>query len=122
MSKGDGVKILFPVGGKMIRIGNIKNGSKGEYCGRKCYGRSGSPLGNPFPMRTEGDRDKSCSDYENWFNECIRNKVPEILEEIERLLELAKRGDLTLLCWCAPKRCHCLTIKKYLESKLHDQL
>lgn len=41
--------------------------------------------------------------------------------ELDRIIELAKNNDITLLCWCYPKRCHAETIKRYIESKLEEQ-
>ena len=31
---------------------------------------------------------------------------------------LIKEHDICLACWCAPKRCHAETIKKFIEKYL----
>jgi hypothetical protein len=56
------------------------------YCGR------GSPYGNPFVIGRDGDRDEVCDKFER-----------EILPTLD---VTALRGK-NLLCFCAPKRCHC---------------
>jgi len=73
----------------MIRIGNIKNGDKGEYCGRPHRSLPGSPLANPFVMHG-GDRDAVCDDYQAWFDERVK-----FMRELERLEALARK-----------RRCH----------------
>lgn len=95
----------------MIKILNKRNGDKGVYCGRP------SPLGNPFHMRNEKDRDEVCDRYQEWFDDMVRRKNPQVMRELNRLKRILDRdGELNLLCWCAPKRCHCETIKRCLES------
>ena len=54
-----------------------------------------SPLGNPFVMRRESERDEVCEQYV----EHLRAR-PDLVEEARAL-----RGRV-LGCWCAPKRCH----------------
>ncbi len=61
------------------------------YCGR------GSPYGNPFIMGTHGNRDEVCDRFER-----------EILPGLD---VTALRGK-DLVCFCAPKRCHCDAILK----------
>ena len=56
------------------------------YCGR------GSPYGNPFVIGRDGDRDEVCDKFER-----------EVLPTLD---VTALRGK-NLLCFCAPKRCHC---------------
>lgn len=93
----------------MIKIGNKYHGDKGEYVGR------GSPLGNPYPMKSKEDREGVCNQYEVWLEE-NKDKV-EIKNELIRLAKIYKdKGELTLICFCSPKRCHAETIKKYIEK------
>lgn len=84
-----------------------------------------SVLGNPFYMsKSVGlNRDDVCDKYERWFKKQFGefgedgNKPFNIeIGRLERLYEL--HGKLRLFCWCAPRRCHAETIKKYLESIL----
>jgi len=39
-----------------------------------------------------------------------------VKEELIRLAELSKEGDLTLICWCTPLPCHGDVIKDALEK------
>lgn len=73
--------------------------------------RRRSILGNPFILNKEEDRDKVCDQYEDWFKEQMSIFLPELV----RILLLYKtHGHLRLFCWCAPKRCHAETIKRWL--------
>ncbi len=84
------------------------------YCGRP------SPLGNPFPMSNESDRDRVCNQYQQWFNRKIESKDGAVLKELRRIWSIgAKEGSVALACYCAPKRCHCDTIKGFLESHMN---
>ena len=93
-----------------IRVGHRWEG--GEYIGR------GSPLGNPFRMDGERTRDRVCDQYEAWFAEKVEARDPTVMRELRRLYQLARKGPLTLGCFCAPKRCHGQTIKNYLEKQI----
>ena len=95
----------------MIRVGR-KDERGAEYIGR------GSPLGNPFRMNGEADRDRVCDLYEKWFAERVSANDARVLVELRRLYLIAKQGDLVLGCYCAPKRCHGETIKRFLEQFL----
>ena len=84
------------------------------YCGR------GSALGNPFPMHMESQRDDVCDKYEEWFNEMYLHSLADspFMKLYEKILEAARIGDVNLGCFCAPKRCHCDTIKQSIEQVL----
>ncbi len=56
------------------------------YCGR------GSPYGNPFRIGPDGNRDEVCDRFER--------------EVLPKLDVSALRGK-DLVCFCAPRRCHC---------------
>ena len=61
------------------------------YCGR------GSPWGNPFKMSPINTRDIVCDRFEL-----------EILPN----LDVSELKGKDLVCYCAPKRCHCDAILK----------
>ena len=65
------------------------------YCGR------GSPWGNPFKMT-----------YTHWqLKEKERHRVCDKFEkEILPTLDVSMLRGKNLLCFCAPKRCHCDSI------------
>lgn len=97
-----------------ITIGRV-NDIGAVYIGR------GSPLGNPFRMNTESDRDRVCDDYEIWFKTQVDQQNPRVMKELEELLIMARDGDLILGCFCSPKRCHGETIKRFLEDRLREE-
>ena len=99
----------------MIRIKNLRN-EKPTQAWQVKVDRS-SVLGNPFYMATEAQRDEVCDKYEAYFERQVRLNE-QFEEELRRLDDLHKdHGILELFCWCAPKRCHAETIKKYLERR-----
>ena len=101
----------------MIKVCNLRHGMDAGACHVK-IDRS-SPLGNPFYMANESQRDKVCEEYEVWIGKQIAANDPKVINELNRLLTLARKyGKLILYCWCAPKRCHGETIKRLIESKL----
>lgn len=76
-----------------------------EYVGRP------SPLGNPFPLRQETDRDLVVQQYRDWLRKQWQANGPA-KAELLKLCKLAKAGDLELVCWCAPKACHADVIRE----------
>jgi len=95
----------------VIKIVQTRNEAS-EYVGR------GSPLGNPYPMKdaSETERNRVCDQYQVWFDFMLANAEPTFMEELNRLTKIAMNGDLSLGCYCAPKRCHGQTIKAYIEK------
>lgn len=93
----------------MIKVGK-KWDKQAVYIGR------GSPLGNPFVMENESDRDLVCDQYQVWFEQQVKDNNVLVMNELRRLYQIAKKGDLVLGCFCSPKRCHGLTIKAFLEQ------
>jgi hypothetical protein len=41
----------------------------------------------------------------------------KIKTEFERVEELNKKGDVVVICWCAPSKCHGDVIKELIEGK-----
>jgi len=100
-----------------IRIGNRRLGDQGEYVGRKGPWGPGSLLANPY---SRGTRDDNCDAYERWFAEMLaasEKAQPGFFRELRRLGALHHKGDLVLVCWCAPARCHAETIRRWLERE-----
>jgi hypothetical protein len=91
-----------------IRVVNKKtHKGEGVYIGRP------SVLGNPFSHLTGtlaefrvDTRDEAIDMYGEWIIDHIQSESPQ-RREIHRLVEIYERtGSLTLICCCAPKRCH----------------
>ena len=82
-----------------------------------------SILGNPYKMKNKNDdkeRDEVCDKYEQYFIEQIKKGNELFAKEFLRLIEIFKKyNKLELFCWCAPKRCHAETLKKYIEIYLN---
>ena len=77
------------------------------YCGR------GSPLGNPHVMKHKSiaERNRVCDMYAAEF------PTWEQMKECAWIIDFMRRRpgfNLELECFCAPKRCHCETIRDYL--------
>lgn len=101
----------------------------------------GSVLGNPFHMENEAQRDAVVEGFRIYLDKvALRGIDPDIaattiakqrslslsstwnaktrshfMNELHRIQSLSESGDVTLLCWCAPKRCHCDIIVNYLN-------
>lgn len=77
-----------------------------------------SPLGNIYHLKDVNDikeRNIVCDLYAKWF--AIQDSK-EFLDELSKLIDIFnKYGKLNLFCFCAPKRCHAETIKKYIEER-----
>ncbi len=100
----------------MIEIMNLRNEKPSKPY--DFYIDHRSPVGNPFPMKSELYRDGVCNEYQVYFDKQLRspNGIP-ILQYLEMLIHVYRQyGKLRLFCWCAPKRCHGETIKEYLEN------
>lgn len=70
-----------------------------------------SPLGNPFPMKSEKDRDSVVQQFRIYFIDRLLARDPEIEKAFKKL-----QPDNNLVCFCAPKACHGDIIKKlYLD-------
>lgn len=89
-----------------------------EYIGRP------SPVGNKFSHLPNTQAEFSVKDREEavaCFERYIRLNINEdisITREMKRLYKSwREKGDLTLVCWCAPKTCHGDIIKQLLEEK-----
>jgi hypothetical protein len=93
----------------MIRVTNRKTGGDGEYVGRP------SPLGNPFVLGKDGDRETVVAKYLEWLRAEWKKNGP-VKAELLRLAKVAEQGDLELTCWCAPQACHADKIKQAIEG------
>lgn len=119
-------------------VGNLRNTQEGIKCDRT------SPLGNPFEMRSESERDAVVKAFRHylWLVACCwedpltaataiaeatdiegKKKLeiastwnpPQQNELSDALTELENKPGATLLCWCHPKPCHCDVIVRFLH-------
>jgi hypothetical protein len=71
-------------------------------------------------MATDYVRNLVCEEYEKAFYDEIKQSGNEsALKNALKMLEeiYMEYGELTLFCWCAPKRCHAETIRSYLLDR-----
>ena len=95
-----------------IRVGR-KHEPGAIYIGR------GSPLGNPFVIGRDGDRDEVIHRYRNWFAMKVKSQDSVVMAELRRLYRIHRdAGDLVLGCFCAPQACHGDVIKDFLDRYL----
>ncbi len=100
----------------MINVVHCKKQKNSIYCGR------GSALGNPFPMKNESERNLVCDKYEAYFREQIYVvKNSQMLAQCMHILDRAMKSDVSLGCYCAPRRCHCDTIKTHIEFWIEQE-
>lgn len=109
----------------MIAVKNVRSTDKGEYIGRgnARYGFAPSPLANPYVIDQFHTREQVLAKYRAWlarytFGEVVTPQLTELM----RLVELARKGDLTLLCWCSPLACHGDILKEVIEAALEYPL
>ena len=95
-----------------IRVARKGQGLGGVYVGRP------TPLGNPFRLLREEDRDQVVARYAAWLEEELHRGNREVARALEELYQrLKRRGDITLLCFCAPRRCHGEVIAEHLKRR-----
>lgn len=76
-----------------------------------------TPVGNPFYMSSETERNKVCEQYQAYFDRKVSEKIDiDFMHYLRGIYLYAQRQPVALACWCAPKRCHGETIKKFIES------
>ncbi len=69
------------------------------------------PLGNPYVIDTDGDRNEVIAKYGLWLDARIAERDPVVCTAL-----LGIRKDQSLACYCAPSRCHGEVIVAALES------
>jgi len=95
-----------------IKVARKGEGLEGFYVGRP------TPLGNPFRLLREEDRNEVVARYAAWLDEQVRRGNPAVIRALEELYQrLKSEGGLTLLCFCAPKKCHAEVIAGHLKRR-----
>lgn len=110
----------------VVHVRDVRPGQPAVYVGRENRRARlpGSPLANPFPMRSEEDRPAVIAAYTRWLASQIRAGTAwPVLGELVRLAGLARlaaaaRQPLRLACWCAPRACHADPIRDVLLRML----
>jgi len=95
----------------MIEVAHIKSGVGGI----RVDAWSGSPLGNPYSEKKYG-RDECIRLFKIFLWRKMQiSSSPQMAELLRLLAVYRETGKLTLLCWCAPKRCHAEVVAKAIE-------
>lgn len=68
-------------------------------------------------MSADGTRARVIFLFELYFKEWITKETP-LQTYFNEILEVAKKQDVTLMCWCWPLPCHGDVIKRELEQRL----
>jgi hypothetical protein len=93
-----------------IRVARKGQGLGGVYVGRP------TPLGNPFRLEREDQREEVVRRYALWLEQELRQGNREVAQALGDLYRRLKRqGVLTLVCFCAPRRCHAEVIAERLK-------
>lgn len=94
------------------------------YIGRpSCLGNPYSHLKGTLAEFHVDTRDDAVSKYEDWLLEKLNvDKNPVVRKEMNKILNMAKVGDVNLVCWCKPQSCHGDVIKKLIERRLVQEI
>ena len=98
---------------KVINVAGMPANSPGIwYCGRQWAGWKAGVLANRHHMKSEANRGEAAEKFDGDLFADIQRQGPMYweLRAIQRKLEAGE--TVTLGCWCAPKVCHCDTIRK----------
>lgn len=95
--------------------------ARAVYIGRRNarYELQRSPLANIFRIAPDAPRREVIARYRDWLQDELRHPTAA-REELERLVALAQVGDVQLMCWCAPQRCHGDVLKAIIEARLRE--
>lgn len=86
--------------------------------GKAFYVGRGSALGNPFRMYDESQRNEVCDKFNAYLRQKIAEHDRDILTALRTLhSHILLFGEVTLQCYCAPRRCHAESIKNVLEDQ-----
>ena len=96
---------------EVIKIGRLRR-DRGMSVARP------TALGNPFVVGKPYRREESIARYRDWLASAIAAGSPNVLGQLERIIEAARVGDVTLLCHCAPLSCHAQVVAEYVEHVL----
>ena len=95
----------------------VNNSLTSIYIGR------GSPFGNPFTVDKYG-RDGACDKFDEYMEEQLTSDSSNPLKEgLDLLVDLVKESQepIMLVCFCAPKRCHGESLKRYIINQLQEE-
>jgi hypothetical protein len=104
---------------EMVMV-QIRIENKRDYKGKGVYVGRPSILGNTFRIGRDGDRKTVIKKNLRWLREKYRERGA-VYQELHRLAEMARRGNLVLICWCTPRACHAHLIAYILRELLRPK-
>jgi len=109
---------------------NVVNKRTHKPTDRDVYIGRPTPVSNPFthlkdttaPYKVD-TRDQAIDLYRPWFKkQLLSNSTSTFSYMIQKIISMAASGDVNLVCWCHPNKCHGEIIKEYVEKVLNDKL
>lgn len=97
----------------MHAILNIKT----DDCRHAVYVARPSPLGNPYAIGLDGNRNEVIARYRDWLTARIAERDPVVCTAL-----LGIRLGQSLSCHCAPLPCHAEAIAEVLDEGVQDRL
>jgi hypothetical protein len=95
-----------------ITVARKGQGITGIYVGRP------TPLGNPFRLEREDQREEVVRKYATWLEAELNKGNQVVARALEELYQRLKRqGTINLICFCAPRRCHAEVIAEHLKRR-----
>lgn len=81
-----------------------------------------TPLGNPYVMHREEQRQEVCDLYATFLDDVLANESNKaILDQLQMILDHLLVGDyVNLQCWCSPDHCHGEHIRKVLIDVINE--
>lgn len=75
-----------------------------------------SVLENTYHIGVDGTRDEVCDKYDVRLRKKVKRQDPAVMEKLQFICDKLDDGhDVYLVCFCAPKRCHGLSVIKQVE-------
>ena len=100
----------------MIQIRN-----KHDYHGGGTYVGRPTPLGNPYEIGKDGNREQVIAKYREWLIAEMEKDGPPMRMFVSLFDEYRYSGRLILICWCYPQRCHAEVIKEMIMSAYREK-
>ncbi len=91
--------------------------TKTDDCRHSAYVARPSPLGNPYAIGPDGDRQTVIARYRDWLTARIAERDPVVCTAL-----LGIRPDQPLSCHCAPAPCHAAVIADVLDGGIQNKL
>ena len=91
--------------------------TKTDDCRHASYVARPSPLGNPYAIGPDGDRDQMIERYRAWLDARIKERDPVVCTAL-----LGIHPGQSIACHCAPARCHGEVIAAALDAGVQQRI